>query len=248
MRNTNFNNTHTWNKNVPFKASFLLWRELRSKLPTNERIANFGSELVKGSCCRIQEWDDIDHIFIFVPFANHIWAFFSILFGFNHMHLPLKNHLMNWWGLETKNRAHKMLIQALPIFISWNLWKSRCASKYGGRQLSIPRVKIEGCSQEVQIKEVRWMRPLDTIFKLNTDGNFLKNPDIIGGGGILRDSLGKMVYAFTIPLGVGTNNRVETLAAIHGLQWCVQHGYKNIILKVDSELLTKWIAQNIKPP
>ncbi|KAH0712523.1 hypothetical protein KY289_008482 [Solanum tuberosum] len=107
---------------------------------------------------------------------------------------------------------------------------------------------IEGCSQEVQIKEVRWMRPPDTIFKLNTNGSSLKNPDNIGEGGILRDSLGKMVYAFTIPLGVGTNNRVETLAAIHGLQWCVQHGYKNIILKVDSELLTKWIAQNIKPP
>ncbi|KAH0776696.1 hypothetical protein KY290_008107 [Solanum tuberosum] len=100
----------------------------------------------------------------------------------------------------------------------------------------------------MQIKEVRWLRPPDTILKLNTDVSSLKNPYSIGGGGILRNSLGEMVYAFTIPLGVGTNNRAEALAAIHGLQWCVQHGHKNIILEVDSELLTKWIAQNIKPP
>ncbi|WMV30859.1 hypothetical protein MTR67_024244 [Solanum verrucosum] len=81
--------------------------------------------------------------------------------------------------------------------------------------------RIEGCWQEVQIKEVRWMRPPDTICKLNTAGSSLKNPDSIGGGGILRDSFGKMVYVFTIPLGVGTNNQAETLASIHGLQWCV---------------------------
>ncbi|KAK4708790.1 hypothetical protein R3W88_029715 [Solanum pinnatisectum] len=94
------------------------------------------------------------------------------------------------------------------------------------------------------------MRPSYTIFKLDTNGSSLKNLDNIrgeGGGGILRDSLGKMVYAFTIPLGVGTNNQAEILATIHGLQWFVEHGYNRIILEVDSELLTIWIAQNIKP-
>lgn len=61
------------------------------------------------------------------------------------------------------------------------------------------------------------MRLPDKLFKLNTYGSALHNPGNIGGGGILKDSLGNMIYAFIIPLGVGTNNQVETMVAIHGL-------------------------------
>ncbi|WMV30186.1 hypothetical protein MTR67_023571 [Solanum verrucosum] len=57
-----------------------------------------------------------------------------------------------------------------------------------------------------------------------------------------------MVYAFTIPLGYGTNNKVETLVAIHGIEWCIQHGYRRIILEIDSELLTRWLTHSLKPP
>lgn len=35
-------NRYTWHKNIPFKCSFLLWRALRGKLPTNEKIISFG--------------------------------------------------------------------------------------------------------------------------------------------------------------------------------------------------------------
>jgi len=57
-----------------------------------------------------------------------------------------------------------------------------------------------------------------------------------------------MVYAFIIPLGSGTNSQAETLAAAHGIQWGLQHGFKRIILEIDSELLTKWLSHRIKPP
>ncbi|WMV13569.1 hypothetical protein MTR67_006954 [Solanum verrucosum] len=127
----------------------------------------------------------------------------------------------------------------------------RCAVKYGGKQSSVPRVKflilkditnmfqsafpylhwpnscerllkiVESCWLEVQVKEVKWIRPLGNIFKLNKDGSALGNPDQIRGGGIHRDSKGDMVYAFIIPLGSGTNNQAETLAAAHGIQWCM---------------------------
>lgn len=108
--------------------------------------------------------------------------------------------------------------------------------------------KIEGCCQEIQIKEIKWLKPTNAIFKLNTDGSALRNPGKIGGGGILRDSLGDIIYAFAIPLGSGTNNLAETLAASHGIYWCLQHGYKKISLEVDSKLLTKWLTHALKPP
>jgi len=76
----------------------------------------------------------------------------------------------------------------------------------------------------------------------------LHNPGKIGGGGILRDEQGEIIYAFAIPLGEGTNNQAEIQAASYGLNWCIQHGYNNIILEVDSELLTRWILQTSTPP
>ena len=47
-------NKFIWHKNVPFKMSFLLLRDLRLKLPTNENLTNFGVEPAKCSCCRNQ--------------------------------------------------------------------------------------------------------------------------------------------------------------------------------------------------
>lgn len=53
---------------------------------------------------------------------------------------------------------------------------------------------------------VCWNRPPGDILKLNTDGSALDNPGRIGGGGILRDLEGNMIYAYATPLGFGSNN------------------------------------------
>ncbi|KAH0657989.1 hypothetical protein KY289_026737 [Solanum tuberosum] len=185
---------------------------------------------------------------------------------------------MSWWGMAAKNEVHKLIIQTLPILICWNLWKNRCSVKYGQKKSNVARVKymifkdtfqllmvtypycswpnnwedmineVEKCSQDIRIITISWQSPSSPFLKLNTDGNALHNPGKIGGGGILRDSNGNMIYAFAIPLGIGTNNQAETQAATHGLDWCVQHGYRKVILEVDSELLTKWLNHKSKPP
>ncbi|XP_069154358.1 uncharacterized protein [Solanum lycopersicum] len=76
----------------------------------------------------------------------------------------------------------------------------------------------------------------------------MHNSGQTGGGGILRDHQGKLIYAFSIPFGFGTSNFAEIQAALHGLNWCHQHGFKKIILEVDSELLVKWIANTKSIP
>ncbi|WMV50087.1 hypothetical protein MTR67_043472 [Solanum verrucosum] len=107
---------------------------------------------------------------------------------------------------------------------------------------------IEKWKQELRVTLVTWKTPYCNKYKLNTDGSALYNPEKIGGGGILRDDQGSIVYAFVVPLGEGTNNQAEIQAACFGLNWCKQHGYTNIILEVDSELLTKWFLQVAIPP
>ncbi|WMV46065.1 hypothetical protein MTR67_039450 [Solanum verrucosum] len=166
----------------------------------------------------------------------------------------------------------------MPIIISWNLWKNGCSAKYGGKQSSSARTKfmifkdtsmllntvfpylqwpnswpemisyVQQCSQEIGVRPVIWNKPPVNYCKLNTDGSALANPGSIGGGGILRDQAGNIIFAFTVPLGTGFNNQAEVQATVFGLNWCYQHGYRKIVLEVDSELITRWINFNIKPP
>ncbi|XP_015167661.1 uncharacterized protein [Solanum tuberosum] len=91
-----------WHTHIPFKISFLLWRALRSKLPTNEKITTFGVAPVSCSCCNRPGNDEINHIFVNGNFANYIWKFFSAPCGIKHDQMYLRNLLNCWWGMETK--------------------------------------------------------------------------------------------------------------------------------------------------
>jgi len=222
--------------------------------------------------------DDIDHILVNGNFASFIWNFFAASVGIPHNQNTLRNLLTTWWGTEHRNAVQKLFLHSLPIITCWNLWKDRCSAKYGGKKSSIIRVKfliqkdiimllhiafpylqwpedwhdlinyMEACKHEITITQVNWKTPPTDIFKLNTDGSAMNNSGKIGGGGILRDHQGNMIYAFSIPLGIGSNNLAETLAAQQGIYWCVQHGFKKIILEVDSKLLNNWISYKSKPP
>nr|XP_004237275.1 uncharacterized protein LOC101245246 [Solanum lycopersicum] len=98
---------------------------------------------------------------------------------------------------------------------------------------------IELCKQEIKLWQVRWDTPYANTLKLNTDGSDFSNPGKIGGGSILSHQTGSFVYALSIPCRNGTNNQAETLSSMHG--------YRRIILEVDSELLTKFLSHTLKP-
>ncbi|KAK6791450.1 hypothetical protein RDI58_010531 [Solanum bulbocastanum] len=267
-------NTYTWHKSIPFKCSFLLWRTIRGKLPTNEKLAIFGVEPNRCYCCYAPGFDTIEHTFNSGSFAKNIWRYFAVSLGIQTDPLPLRNTIMRWWNTNHNNKAHKLILQSTPIFICWNLWKNRCSKKYGGKQSSIARVKhlvmldtfkllqttfhyinwplewwrlcklIEKCTHETKVTMVQWTKPPDKWVKVNTDRSDLCNPGRIGAGGIIRNPNGELLLAFSTPLGDGTNNQAEVEAAILGLSWCANLRYKNVILEVDSQVLVDWFKNS----
>ncbi|WMV46844.1 hypothetical protein MTR67_040229 [Solanum verrucosum] len=229
-------NTCTWHKNIPFKCSFLVWRAIRSKLPTNEKINSFGGEPSDCYCCNNMGMDTIEHTFNSGKFAKYMWKYFADSLGMQ----TLRYLLMRWWSTEYKNKAHKLIMQSTPIFICWNLWKNRCVKKYGGKHSNIAKVKfavfkdtfrllhtvfpyiewpsswtklvpmIEGCTHETKVTLVQWNKPQNQWIKLNANGSALSNTGRIEVGGILRNSTGELIMAYAVPLGEGTNNQAET--------------------------------------
>ncbi|XP_015161418.1 uncharacterized protein, partial [Solanum tuberosum] len=182
-------NSYTWNRHIPFKCSFLLWRTIRGKLPTNEKLSAFGIEPSDCYCCHSPGEDTIEHIFNTGNFARAVWKYFAVSLGMPTDLLPLRNMIMRWWNSSHDNDAHKLILQSTPIFICWSLWKNRCAKKYGGNQSNIARVKhlvildtfkllrtafpyiswpmgwnklctfIEKCTHNTKVTAVSWTKP-----------------------------------------------------------------------------------------
>ncbi|KAH0693196.1 hypothetical protein KY285_020293 [Solanum tuberosum] len=226
----------------------------------------------------IRAWTLSSTLLILENLPSICGHFFADSLGIQTDHIPLRYFLMRWWSTEYKNEAHKLIMQSTPIFICWNLWKNRCAKKYGGKQSNIARVKfaifkdtfrllhtvfpytqwpsswrklvlmIEGCTHETKVTLVQWNKPQNQWIKLNTDGSALSNPGRIGAGGILRNSTGELIMAYAIPLGEGTSNQAEIEAAIFGMSWCIHLKLNKVILEVDSQLLIDWIQRKSKPP
>uniref|UniRef100_M1DWN9 RNase H family protein n=1 Tax=Solanum tuberosum TaxID=4113 RepID=M1DWN9_SOLTU len=177
----------------------------------------------------------------------YVWKSFAANAGIITDHSSLLQFIMQWWSAKYNNEAHRLLLQATPIFICWNLWKNRCSSKYGGKQSNVSRVKYAiykdnyklmtttfphikwpsnwrdliqlggKCVHDTKVTLVRWIKPPNQWVKINTDGSALANPGRTGAGGILRDQDEEILIEFATPLGEGTNNQAEVEAVIFGM-------------------------------
>lgn len=202
-----------------------------------------------------------------------VWKSFAASCGLSTDFLPLHHYVMRWWSADLKNKVHKLLFQAAPIFICWNLWKNRCASRYAGKKSNLSRVNflvfrdtfflmktaypyitwyanwidlvklVEKCTHITMITPVLWSKPPDLGIKLNSNGSALSDGRM-GAGGIIKDKNGELMLAYFTPLGVGSNNQAEVEAAVLGVIWCLHMGWTKVVLEVDSQLLYKWINQH----
>jgi ribonuclease HI len=78
-------------------------------------------------------------------------------------------------------------------------------------------------------------------YKLFSDGACRGNPGIGGAGAVITDTGENIIWEGKEYLGHCTNNIAEYKALILGLKGALAHGYKNLEVYMDSELLAKQI-------
>ncbi|OMO83166.1 hypothetical protein COLO4_22644 [Corchorus olitorius] len=94
---------------------------------------------------------------------------------------------------------------------------------------------------------IGWEKPDDHLFKINTDGSSIGNPDASGSGGIIIDHCGNFVTAFSRKLGNTNCLTVELWGIRDGLAAAINLNLHNKdVLEADSAVAVSLI--NLPPP
>ena len=124
-----------------------------------------------------------------------------------------------------------MLFRSQGIKSSLALDINRCALEYFycvGKPLGMKR-KI--------VKQVRWEKPCTDWLKLNTDGAYMGNTGLAGGGGLLRDKNGSWVGGFARKIGTTSSFTAELWALRDGLLLCRQRNAQAVAVEVDASAI-----------
>jgi ribonuclease HI len=78
------------------------------------------------------------------------------------------------------------------------------------------------------------------------DGGARGNPGPSGYGALIQDEAGLILAELSEFLGIRTNNFAEYSGLLGCLQWALDHGYKNLRVVSDSELMVKQIQGKYK--
>ncbi|XP_060195354.1 uncharacterized protein LOC132624623 [Lycium barbarum] len=229
-------------------------------------ITRFGDSDSDCGCCRNPVSENIEHIFNSGDLASFIWNYFGNIFGLRCQHMSLRANLSQWWVIRPNNIIVATIMKMAPIVIIWVLWKARCGFRYGNKKSFFPKL-IFSITKTLTIltnqyfpnlkanliwddimsltdkrvvckksKVVLWNKPPINYYKLNSNESFKEGKG--GGGGIVRDWNGKLIMAFSIPLGSCSSNLAIAKALLFGLQWCMENNMEQLVLESDSLLLT----------
>ncbi|XP_019228615.1 PREDICTED: uncharacterized protein LOC109209747 [Nicotiana attenuata] len=140
--------------------------------------------------------------------------------------------IKKWW------RAH-------PATKKWasgdsHLWKSMTQAR---QKAEIHMIwQVNSVSSSFLWDNWKGKGPLATEFpEASKNGSYNANSGKAGLGRILRDDKGNLVMAFSHPTTCNSNIIAEEQAAKFGMQWCIQNGFKDFSLELDSTAVIQMI-------
>nr|XP_027109142.1 uncharacterized protein LOC113729011 [Coffea arabica] len=229
-------------------------------------------------CCSMAAGDSIEHIFSTGQIAAEIWGVFGSPCGICLPEVSLRERLVAWWMSGRSEPQRRFVVSILPSFIYWHVWKARNKAIFKGVKLTSGEIChgiLRDISAAVEIKFqhgivaqtfeqffyrlsqsppicrvhlVKWQAAGRGTFTLNTDGCSKGNPGMSGGVGILRDSNGPVLVAFSVSLGINTSLRAEALALLMGIRLYFQQGFEQVRVQTDSLVLVGILQQRFQCP
>ena len=93
--------------------------------------------------------------------------------------------------------------------------------------------------------QVKWSKPPEGWFKLNSDGASCGNLGKAGGGGLIRDCSGKWLKGYARSIGLATSVSAEFWALRDGLKLALSEGIQNLIVELDERVVVDLVNSNV---
>nr|XP_016436823.1 PREDICTED: uncharacterized protein LOC107762942 [Nicotiana tabacum] len=142
-------------------------------------------------------------------------------------------------------KQKKFQLNSMRHQITWTL-KTAISNMVPGEytQMEWPLLcdKVERLRPYQKWIQVTWESPLAGTIKVNTDGSFYKESGKAGIGGVVRNSQGDLIAAFSIHISCDDHTIVEAKAAEFGGKWCSQNGYTNFSIELDSKIIVNMLT------
>lgn len=85
----------------------------------------------------------------------------------------------------------------------------------------------------------KWRPPPDGFLKLDVDGSYSQEHEVMGGGGVLRDHSGTWIAGFMSRKDAGTPFLAETWALLNGLVFAWDRGVRQVDCTSDNKELVQ---------
>jgi len=94
---------------------------------------------------------------------------------------------------------------------------------------------------------IQWVIPLEGWIKLNLDGASCGNPGLARDGGAFGCPIRNWLLNFSVNLDVCSSVKAELLGLLYGLRMAKLRGYSNLIIHMDSQLVTNKMKMEVLP-
>ena len=108
--------------------------------------------------------------------------------------------------------------------------------------LQVWGIHITPTTIRTSVRFVMWTPPQPGHLKCNVDRASRGNPGEAGGGGILRDHCGHIIFAFSHFNDVQTNTAAEAMAIRDGLLLCEARDLRDIFFESNSHVLVDMLC------
>ena len=164
-----------------------------------------------------------------------------------------RSNLQDWLMLNSKFK-HSLGATQPPwkvvfSFTVWNVWKCRNNVVFNGKSRN-PKLDLVIVNQAIEffhclssprlltrnvLKRIRWEKPIQGWWKLNTDGSCCGNTSLASCGGVIRDDAGRWVMGFSRSIGMTNNFATELWGLREGLLLCNNLNINALEVELDAK-------------
>ncbi|KAF1888701.1 hypothetical protein Lal_00036742, partial [Lupinus albus] len=180
-----------WSSYIPPSNSFLTWRLMLKRLPTDENLMRIGIPLASiCSLCLVEE-----ETFAHCKFAFTLWQWLSslVVFNFNHSSVSnLLDSIVDSWSAQVNEVLVVGILNTIAtIWFCRNNLRDQAICSSSAFSAGIFNPQSFSCFKKLQqssfVKRVDFDPSCLGWVKINIDGAAKWSPDHAGGGGIFRD-------------------------------------------------------------